>query len=98
MLKKREDRSLSMPCSASVLPTMQRAATRASGVPVALATNGTVRDARGLTSSTKISSWRTANCTFIKTDDLECESHLAGLAGNLGNGFIRQRKRGQTAR
>ena len=33
-------------------PTMQRAAILASGWPVALDTNGTVREARGLTSST----------------------------------------------
>ena len=38
--------------SASVWPTMTRAATMASGTPVALATNGTVRLARGLASST----------------------------------------------
>ena len=40
------------PCSASDLPAMQRAAILASGMPVALDTNGTVREARGLTSST----------------------------------------------
>ena len=38
------------PCAASVLPVMTRAATLASGMPVALETNGTVREARGLTS------------------------------------------------
>ena len=38
--------------SARVLPTMHIAASFASGRPVALATNGTVRDARGFTSST----------------------------------------------
>ncbi len=38
--------------SASVCPTMTRAATMASGTPVAFATNGTVRLARGLASST----------------------------------------------
>ena len=36
--------------SASVAPTITRAATLASGTPVALATNGTVRLARGLAS------------------------------------------------
>ena len=35
---------------ASVSPAMTRAAILAIGMPVALATNGTVRDARGLTS------------------------------------------------
>ena len=36
----------------AICPTMQRAAILASGRPVAFETNGTVRDARGLTSST----------------------------------------------
>ena len=44
--------SLVMPCWASVSPAMQRAATLASWMPVALETKGTVREARGLTSST----------------------------------------------
>ena len=44
--------SLVMPCDSSDWPTMQRAATLASWMPVALLTNGTVREARGLTSST----------------------------------------------
>jgi hypothetical protein len=38
--------------SATVAPSMTRAAALASAVPVALDTNGTVRDARGLASST----------------------------------------------
>ena len=50
---------------------MQRAAIFASATPVALETNGTVREARGLTSSMKITSsplsstW-IANCVFIR--------------------------------
>ncbi len=40
------------PCSSSVLPTMASAAIFASGMPVALDTKGTVREARGFTSST----------------------------------------------
>ena len=40
------------PWSARERPTMQRAATLARATPVAFETNGTVRDARGLTSST----------------------------------------------
>ena len=52
---------------------MTRAATFTSGTPVALATNGTVRDARGLASITK--TWPvpgspperfTANCTLMR--------------------------------
>ena len=38
--------------SASFSPAITRAAILAIGTPVALATNGTVREARGLTSST----------------------------------------------
>ena len=54
-----------MPCSASVMPAMQRAATLARSRPVTLDTNGTVREARGFTSSTKMVSPWIANCTFI---------------------------------
>ena len=38
----------------------------AMALSVALATKGTVREARGLTSSTKISPFLIANCTFIR--------------------------------
>ncbi len=38
--------------SASFSPAMMRAAIFATGMPTTLATNGTVREARGLTSST----------------------------------------------
>ena len=37
---------------ASFSPAMTRAAILATGTPITLATNGTVREARGLTSST----------------------------------------------
>ena len=40
------------PCSLELVPAMTRAAIFASGTPVALDTNGTVRDARGFTSRT----------------------------------------------
>ena len=40
--------SLVMPCSASVTPAITLAAILATGMPVALATNGTVRLARGI--------------------------------------------------
>ena len=45
-----------------------RAAIFASGTPVALETNGTVREARGFTSRMKMPrpSLCTANCTFIR--------------------------------
>ena len=45
---------------------MTRLAIFASGTPVALATNGTVRLARGLASMTKTWSSFTANCTLIR--------------------------------
>ena len=45
---------------------MTFAASFASGTPMALLTNGTVRDARGLTSSTNTFSSLTAYCTFIR--------------------------------
>ena len=44
---------------------MTRAPIFAIATPVALATNGTVRDARGFTSSTYITSSLIAYCTFI---------------------------------
>ena len=45
-------RSATSPSSASDLPVISRAATFASGTPVALDRYGTVREARGFTSST----------------------------------------------
>ena len=45
-------RSSVRPSCASVFPTITRAATLASGTPVAFDRYGTVRDARGFTSST----------------------------------------------
>ena len=49
------------PSSRSFRPSITFVAIRASGSPVALATNGTVREARGLTSSTKIFPFWIAN-------------------------------------
>ena len=45
---------------------MTSAATFASGTPVAFERYGTVRDARGLTSSTYTTSSLMAYCTFIR--------------------------------
>ncbi len=42
-------------------PSITRVASLASGTPIAFDTNGTVREARGLTSSTKICSFLIAN-------------------------------------
>ena len=50
--------------SARVAPTITRAATLARGTPVALATNGTVRLARGLASMTNTWPCFTAYCTL----------------------------------
>ena len=44
--------SLVIPCWSSDIPTITRAAACAMFIPVAFETNGTVREARGLTSST----------------------------------------------
>ena len=44
--------SAAIPCSSSDLPAITRAAALARFNPVAFETNGTVREARGLTSST----------------------------------------------
>ena len=52
--------------SASVAPSITRVATLASGMPLALATNGTVRLARGLASITYTVVPATANCTLIR--------------------------------
>ena len=54
------------PISASVSPHMTRAATEASGTPIAFDTNGIVRLARGFTSSTYTSPSRIAYCTLIR--------------------------------
>jgi len=54
-----------MPCAASVRPIMTLAATFAIGTPVAFERYGTVREARGFTSSTYTTSSRIANCAFI---------------------------------
>ncbi len=51
--------------SASVAPSITRVATLASGTPVALATNGIVRLARGLASITNTVVPATAYCTLI---------------------------------
>ena len=50
--------------SSSVSPAITRDAALASDTPVAFATNGTVREARGLASITNTSPDFTANCTF----------------------------------
>src|SRR5690606_26791436 len=51
--------------SSSRFPAITRAASRANGTPVAFETNGTVRDARGFTSSTYTTPSLIAYCTLI---------------------------------
>jgi hypothetical protein len=51
---------------AVALPAISRAATLTSGTPVALATNGTVREALGLASSTNTWPCLTAYCTLSR--------------------------------
>jgi hypothetical protein len=53
------------PRASSDWPAITLAASFAHGTPVALETNGTVREARGLTSSTYTRPSLTAYCTFI---------------------------------
>ena len=66
---------------------MQRAAILASGTPVAFDTNGTVREARGLTSSRKImssplSSVWTANCVFIRPTTFSARANAVTCSRN----------------
>src|SRR5208282_4016181 len=58
--------SLVKPSSFKVFPAMTFAASLASGKPIALLTNGTVREARGFTSRQYTDSPFTAYCTFIR--------------------------------
>src|SRR5262249_52299295 len=51
--------------SPSDTPVMTAAASLARGTPVALLTNGIVRDARGFTSSTQTTSFLIPYCTLI---------------------------------
>ena len=59
------DNNPSARSSANVAPNITRVATLANGTPVALATNGTVRLARGLASMTYTLVPATAYCTLI---------------------------------
>ena len=47
-------------------PSMALVASFASGRPIVFDTNGTVREARGFTSRTKVCAWRIANCTLMR--------------------------------
>ncbi len=78
---------------------MQRAAIFASGRPVALETKGTVREARGLTSSTYTTlsaprPWM-ANCTFIRPTTLRPLAISLGLAAQFVLHLLAQRERRQ---
>ena len=70
------------PSSASVRPTISCAATLASGTPVAFDRYGTVRDARGFTSSTYTTSSLTANCVFISPMTFERARDAARVVAN----------------
>ena len=61
----RSSRASTAASAATLSPIIARVAILASGTPMALDTNGTVREARGLTSMTYTTSWRIANCTLI---------------------------------
>ena len=53
-------------------------AIRASDTPIAFETNGTVRDARGLASSTQIRSSFTASCRFKHAENARVGAPIAG--------------------
>ena len=88
-----------MPSSRSVLPTAMRAAILASGTPVTFETNGTVRDARGLTSRMKMPrpSRGTANCTFIRPRTPSSRASARAWRLDRFDGLRRQRVRRQAA-
>ena len=86
---------VSQPCSASDTPAITLAAILATGIPVAFDTNGTVRLARGLTSSTytfcRPSSFLIANCTFISpmTRSLRARACVASrISARIGPGRL----------
>src|SRR5262245_11672245 len=62
--------------SANLFPVINRAATLAKGTPVALLTNGTVREARGFTSNTYTISTLIAHDTFIKPTTLSALANV----------------------
>ena len=84
------------------MPAMQRAAIFASGRPVAFDTNGTVREARGFTSSRKIRSSPslfacTANWVFIRPITLSALRQRDHLFAQRSLRRRRQRIRRQRA-
>ena len=83
--------------SAMVAPSMTRAAALASGVAVALETNGTVREARGLASSTYSVSPASANWMLIKPADADPVGDRLGGARGSGRPPRRPRVIGGSA-
>ena len=76
--------SVSQPCSASDTPAITLAAILATGMPVAFETNGTVRLARGLTSST----YTILPAVFLLDGELDVHQPAdAQLAGQRVRGF-----------
>jgi hypothetical protein len=80
------------PSSESFIPVITFAASFASGTPIALATKGTVRDARGLTSSTY--SWPSliANWTFMRPTTFSSRAS-AWVAADAGQHLPAERVR-----
>src|SRR4029079_18793781 len=69
-------RSFVMPRSARVRPAITFAATLASEIPAAFERYGTVRDARGFTSSTYTTSSFVAYCTFMRPTTFNARARL----------------------
>ena len=68
---------------------MMRDAILASGVPITLATKGTVREARGFTSSTKMVTVLDGELHVHQAADMERQRHLAGLGFEFRRGSRR---------
>ena len=76
---------------------MTREAMLAIGLPTVLATNGTVRDARGLTSINIDVAILDSELNIHQTDHIEGKCHFLGLAGQLILNVLRQGIRRQGA-
>ena len=73
------------PISLNFCPSMSQVAYFAKGCPIDLLTNGTVLEARGLTSIRKISSSLTANCMFINPFTRSSLARIFPCSSNLRN-------------
>ena len=84
--------------SSNVAPSITRAATLASGTPVALLTNGTVRLARGFASITYTVSSFTAYCTLHSPTTSSAPARSRVWASIRAHDVTRERRRRDRAR